>query len=256
MFEAHLFQQKIALVTGGATGIGYAIAEQLLRLGAKVYIASRKEEKLVQAVVKLQEIGPCEYQVCDIRNMESVQHLADTIKKHDGRLDILVNNAGGQFPSLAEDITEKGWNAVINNNLNGTWYVTQTMAKHFFIPKQDGAIVNIIVNIFRGFPGIAHSAAARAGVDNLTKTLAVEWSKYHIRVNAVAPGIILSSGLDNYPPEMIQGIERTIPMKRLGTVDEVAWLTLFLAGPMAAYITGETVYIDGGQRLWGNMFEL
>jgi len=256
MFEAHLFQQKIALVTGGATGIGYAIAEQLLRLGAKVYIASRKEEKLVQAAQKLQEIGPCEYQVCDIRNMESVQHLADTIKKHDGRLDILVNNAGGQFPSLAEDITEKGWNAVINNNLNGTWYVTQTMAKQFFIPQQEGAIVNIIVNIFRGFPGIAHSAAARAGVDNLTKTLAVEWSKYHIRINAVAPGIILSSGLDNYPPEMIQGIERTIPMKRLGSVDEVAWLTLFLAGPMAAYITGETVYVDGGQRLWGNMFEL
>jgi citronellol/citronellal dehydrogenase len=256
MFEAHLFQQKIALVTGGATGIGYAIAEQLLRLGAKVYIASRKEEKLIHAALKLQQIGPCEYQVCDIRNMESIQHLADTIKKHDGRLDILVNNAGGQFPSLAEDITEKGWNAVINNNLNGTWYVTQTMAKQFFIPQQEGAIVNIIVNIFRGFPGIAHSAAARAGVDNLTKTLAVEWSKYHIRVNAVAPGIILSSGLDNYPPEMIQGIERTIPMKRLGTVDEVAWLTLFLAGPMAAYITGETVYVDGGQRLWGNMFEL
>lgn len=256
MFEAHLFQQKIALVTGGATGIGYAIAEQLLRLGAKVYIASRKEEKLLHAALKLQEIGPCEYQVCDIRNMESVQHLADTIKKHDGRLDILINNAGGQFPSLAEDITEKGWNAVINNNLNGTWYVTQTMAKQFFIPQQEGAIVNIIVNIFRGFPGIAHSAAARAGVDNLTKTLAVEWSKYHIRINAVAPGIILSSGLDNYPPEMIQGIERTIPMKRLGSVDEVAWLTLFLAGPMAAYITGETVYVDGGQRLWGNMFEL
>ncbi len=256
MFKPDLFKNKIALVTGGATGIGYAIAQQLLLLGAKVYIASRKEEKLVKAAARLNEIGPCEYAVCDIRNTEDIQKLADMIKAKDQRLDLLFNNAGGQFPALAEDITEKGWNAVINNNLNGTWYVTQTMAKTFFIPQQSGAIVNIIVNIYRGFPGMAHTGAARAGVDNLTKSLAVEWSKYHIRVNAVAPGIIQSSGLENYPPELVDGIARTIPMKRLGAVDEVAWLSLFLASPMAGYITGETVYVDGGQRLWGNMFEV
>jgi len=145
---------------------------------------------------------------------------------------------------------------VINNNLNGTWYVTQRMAKTFFIPQQEGVIVNMIANIFRGFPGMAHTGAARAGVDNLTKTLAVEWSKYAIRVNAIAPGIIKSSGLANYPEQMLQGLADTIPVKRLGSTEEVAWLTLFLASPMAAYITGETIYVDGGQRLWGNQFQL
>lgn len=256
MFAANLFHNKVALVTGGGSGIGFAIAAQMLQFGAKVYIASRKEDKLREAQARLSQWGPCEYVVCDIRSMENAEALAQIIKEKDGRLDILVNNAGGQFPSMAEDLTEKGWNAVINNNLNGTWYMTQTMAKHFFIPQKEGVIVNIIVNIYRGFPGMAHTAAARAGVDNLTKSLSVEWSKYNIRVNAIAPGIIQSSGLENYPPELLQGIADTIPMKRLGTCDEVAWLTLFLAGPMARYITGETVYIDGGQRLWGSVFNL
>lgn len=256
MFQSELFKDKVALVTGGATGIGYAIAAQLLQLGARVFIASRKEEKLVAAHAELAKLGPCAYAVCDIRQTEQIQALADKIKTEAGRLDILINNAGGQFPSPAEDIAEKGWNAVINNNLNGTWYMTQLMARTFFIPQQSGIVVNIIVNIYRGVPGLSHTGAARAGVDNLTKSLAVEWSKYNIRLNAVAPGIIKSSGLDHYPAELIQGLETTIPMKRLGSVEEVAWLTLFLASPMAAYITGETVYVDGGQKLWGNIFQL
>lgn len=256
MFQSELFKDKIALVSGGATGIGYAIAEQLLKLGAHVYIASRKEEKLVAAHTRLSALGACSYAVCDIRQTEQIQALAAKIKAETGRLDILINNAGGQFPALAEDMAEKGWNAVINNNLNGTWYMTQIMAQTFFIPQQSGTIINIIVNIYRGVPGMSHTGAARAGVDNLTKSLAVEWSKYNIRLNAVAPGIIRSSGLDHYPPELVEGIEATIPMKRLGTVEEVAWLTLFLASPMAAYITGETVYVDGGQKLWGNVFQV
>lgn len=256
MFNEHLFQDQVALVTGGATGIGFAIAEHLLRLGARVFIASRKEDKLRAAAEKLQQYGPCTYFICDIREPEQVQAMADGIKDQAGRLDILVNNAGGQFPSLAEDLSDKGWNAVINNNLNGTWYVTKRMFDTFFKPQQSGSIINIIVNIYRGFPGMAHTGAARAGVDNLTKSLAVEWSKYNIRVNAIAPGIIQSSGLENYPPEMVQGIADTIPMKRLGSTQEVAWLSLFLASPMSAYITGETIYIDGGQRLWGQIFSL
>ncbi len=256
MFADNLFRDKIALVTGGGTGIGYAIAEQLLQLGARVYIASRKEEKLKAALEKLNPQGDCDYLVCNIRELEEVEAAAEAIKAKDGRLDILINNAGGQFPSLAEDISPKGWNAVINNNLNGTWYMTQTMAKAFFIPQKEGVIVNMIVNIYRGFPGMTHTGAARAGIDNFTKSLAVEWSKYNIRINAVAPGIIQSTGLENYPPQLVEGIARTIPMKRLGTCEEVAWLTNFLASPMANYITGETVYIDGGQRLWGSIFEL
>lgn len=256
MLQPNVFDQQVALVTGGGSGIGYAIAVQLLQAGAKVFIAGRKEEKLQKALESLSLLGQCDYKVCDIRDTEQIRSLAAFIQEKAGRLDILVNNAGGQFPSLAEDMAEKGWNAVINNNLNGTWYMTQIMANTFFIPQKQGTILNIIVNIYRGVPGMVHTGAARAGVDNLTKTLAVEWSKYNIRINAVAPGIIQSSGLENYPPEMLNGLAETIPMRRLGSTDEVAWLCAFLVSPYSAYITGETVYVDGGQRLHGQQFQL
>lgn len=256
MFKDNIYENKIALVTGGGSGIGYTISQQLLELGAKVYIASRNEEKLQKAQGKLGQYGDCQYLVCDIRQTEQIKAMADTIEKNDGRLDILINNAGGQFPSTAEDISEKGWLAVINNNLNGTWFMTQIMAQRFFIPQKEGIILNMIVNIFRGVPGMSHTGAARAGIDNFTKSLAVEWSKYNIRINAIAPGIIKSSGLENYPPPLLEGISDTIPMKRLGTTEEVAWLSNFLVSPYAAYITGETVYVDGGQRLHGHIFEL
>jgi citronellol/citronellal dehydrogenase len=191
MFQSDLFKNKVALVTGGGSGIGFAIAQQLLQLGATVIISSRKEERLRAATEKLSAFGSVRYAVLDIREAEQIEQLAQSIKSVEGKLDILVNNAGGQFPSPAADISFKGWNAVINNNLNGTFYVTQTMAKHFFIPNKSGTIVNIIANMFRGFPGMAHTGAARAGVENLTKTLAVEWSIYNININAVAPGIII-----------------------------------------------------------------
>ena len=256
MYSSGLFQGKIALVTGGGSGIGYSITRQLLELGASVIITSRKEEKLIKAQQELAQYGTVSYFVCDIRLPENVEALSTHIKQLYGKLDILVNNAGGQFPSAAENISPKGFSAVVNNNLNGTWNVTYYMANTFFIPQGHGNIVNIIANVFRGFPGMVHTGAARAGVDNLTKTLAVEWAKYHININAIAPGFIQSSGMDNYPPEFKAGMEDTVPAKRLGTTDEVAYLTLFLAGPMAAYITGETIYIDGGQRLWGDLFKL
>ena len=256
MFQKDIFKGKVAFVTGGGSGIGFAIAKQLLELGADVIIASRKEEKLKAALEKLSPLGKCRYVVLDIREPEQIEKVADNIKEHEGRLDILVNNAGGQFPSPAEDISYKGWNAVVNNNLNGTWYVTQIMAKKFFIPEKHGKILNIIANVFRGFPAMTHTGAARAGVENLTMSLAVEWSRYNIQINAVAPGIIQSTGLENYPPEFLAGIEAEIPAKRLGTIEEVGYITLFLCSPMADFITGETVYIDGGQRLWGDLFKM
>lgn len=256
MFAPNLFSQKVALVTGGGSGIGMAIAKQLLHYGAKVYIASRKEERLQKALAELIPLGACDAFALDIRNPEEVEKLANYIKEKDGKLDILVNNAGGQFPSAAEMISPNGWNAVINTNLNGTFYLTRQMFHTFFMSQKQGTVVNIIANIYRGFPGMAHTGAARAGVDNLTKTLAVEWSPYQVRINAVAPGIIKSSGLEQYPPDILKGISDKIPLKRLGSTDEVAYLTLFLASPMANFITGETVYIDGGQRLWGDMWEM
>jgi len=256
MYQAGLFKGKTVLVTGGGSGIGYAIAEGFLRYGAHVFIASRKEERLKKAADQLSASGQCDYFTLDIRDSEAVEQAGEHVKAKADRLDILVNNAGGQFPSPAEDISRNGWNAVVNNNLNGTWWVTQTLAKRFFIPQKAGIIVNIIANIFRGFPGMAHTGAARAGVDNLTKSLAVEWAPYKIRINAIAPGIIRSTGLDQYPPDLLKDIGKSIPMKRLGETGEVADLCLFLSSPLAAYITGETIYLDGGMRLWGDMWEV
>ena len=254
MFQKDLFNNKTVLVTGGGTGIGFEIAKQFLNYGAEVYIASRKKEKLEQAVMQLKPFGGVKAFVLDIRETESIHHLADMIDTQSGKLDILINNAGGQFPSPAEAITENGWKAVINTNLNGTWFVTQEMAKRFFFRQESGSIVNIVLNNFKGFPGMSHSAAARAGVMNLAQTLAIEWVSKGITVNCVAPGIIQSSGLENYPPQLVESVAAKIPMKRFGTCEEVAELTLFLAA--SKYITGETVYIDGGNRFWGDIWEI
>lgn len=252
MFGPNLYKDKVVFVTGGRSGIGYAIAKMLLQLGAKVFISSRKEEQLKIATEELSAFGDCQYQACDIRKTEEIQAVATQIKKQYGRLDILVNNAGGQFPAIAESISDKGWNAVINNNLNGTFYVTREMANAFFIPQKGGVIINIIADIFRGFPGMIHTGAARAGVDNMTKTLALEWSEYNIRVNAIAPGTIESSGLKTYPPEVqemfIEG-RYDVPLKRYGTVEDVANAVTFMASPLASYITGVTLYVDGAAHL-------
>ncbi len=259
MYQKDLFKDKIALVTGGRSGIGYGIAKMLIELGAKVIIASRKEEPLKLAAEQLSAFGECAYKACDIRKTDEVRSVAEHIQKLHGRLDILVNNAGGQFPAPAELISEKGWAAVVNNNLNGTFYVSQIMGQTFFIPQKEGTIVNIIANMHRGFPGMAHTGAARAGVENLTKTLAQEWAEYNIRVNAVAPGTIDSSGLDNYPPMMKQFFDQEKAknlMGRFGTVEDVANATMFLASPLSTYISGITLYVDGMEHLSGDRMSL
>jgi citronellol/citronellal dehydrogenase len=256
MFQSNLFSDKTVLVTGGGSGIGFEIAKQFLQLGAEVYIGSRKQERIEEAVIKLHHYGKCKAFRLDIREPESVQHLADMIEAQSGKLDVLINNAGGQFPSPAEAISPKGFGAVVNNNLNGTWNVIHEMANRFFLKQKSGNIVNIVVNNYRGFAGMSHTGAARAGVQNLSMSLAVEWANRGININCIAPGIIQSSGLENYPPEMVAGVAKNIPMKRLGSMEEVAWLAVFLASPMAAYITGENIYIDGGSRLWGDIWQV
>ncbi|TNE51649.1 MAG: SDR family oxidoreductase [Bacteroidetes bacterium] len=255
MFTSDLFAGKTVLVTGGGSGIGLEITRQFLVHGAEAYIASRKAERLEQAMRQLQGLGTVHSHQLDIREPERIEGLVEIIAEKSGKLDILINNAGGQFPSLAEEISPNGWQAVVNTNLNGTWYATQSMANRFFLPQQQGTVINIVLNNFRGCPGMAHSGAARAGVSNLTKSLAVEWAQKGIRLNCIAPGITKSSGLEQYPPELLTGITDSIPMQRLGTTEEVAALTLFLASPLAAYITGETIYIDGGARLWGDIWQ-
>ncbi len=255
MFVKDTFKDRIVLVTGGGSGIGYTIAQKYLELGATVWIASRKQEKIDRAVELLSQYGKIHGAIMDIREPEQVEAVAAQIKEKSGRLDILVNNAGGQFPAAAEHISYNGFRAVINNNLLGTFYVTQVMAKTFFIPVKKGIVVNIIANIFRGFPGMSHTGAARAGVDNLTKSLAIEWVRFNIRVNAIAPGIIDSSGLEQYPEEFIKNIRDAIPGGEMGSMEEVAWPTLFLTSDMASYINGETLYVDAGNRLWGDQWK-
>ncbi|MEO1652710.1 MAG: SDR family oxidoreductase [Bacteroidota bacterium] len=255
MFQKDTLKDKVALVTGGRSGIGYGIAKMFLELGAKVCIASRNEELLQKAAEELSQYGECISQACDIRETEQIKAVAQKIKDHFGRLDILVNNAGGQFPSPAEYISENGWNSVVNNNLNGTFHMTSAMAHTFFLEQKEGCIINIIANIYRGFPVMVHTGAARAGVDNMTKTLAVEWGDFNIRVNAIAPGTIESSGLDTYPPPvkaLFEEVKEAIPLRRMGTVDDIAQATCFLASPLASYITGTTLYIDGAQHLSGS----
>lgn len=252
LFRKDAFQDNVVLVTGGRSGIGYQLARDFLQLGAKVMICSRKEGPLEEAAKALTAYGEVAYQVCDIRNTEEVQELAAAVKEKFGRLDILVNNAGGQFPALAEYINDKGWNAVINNNLNGTFFMTREMANTFFIPQKKGEIVNIIADMYRGFPGMAHTGAARAGVENLTKTLAQEWSEFNIRINCVAPGIVESSGLDQYPQpikDLFDEARKAIPLRRFASVEDVSNAVLFLASPMAAYVTGISLYVDGAQHL-------
>jgi len=244
MFGKDLYKDKVVFVTGGRSGIGYAIAKLMLQMGAKVMISSRKEELLAKAAAELSEFGECAYMPCDIRETDQIQAVAAQIKEQFGRLDILVNNAGGQFPTLARTLNDKGWSAVINNNLNGTFYVTREMGNAFFIPQKSGSIV-------------IHTGAARAGVENITKTLALEWSQYNIRVNAIAPGTIESSGLKTYPKpvqDMFVDGMKEVPMQRYGTVEEVANAVGFMAGPLASYISGVTLYVDGAGHLNGDKF--
>jgi citronellol/citronellal dehydrogenase len=255
-FAKDLFAGQVAIVTGGGTGIGLATAEELLALGARVAIASRKPEHYEAAVEKLRAHGEVLAMRCDIREPEQVAALVGGVLDRWKQIDLLVNNAGGQFPSPASALTPKGWEAVIRNNLNGTFYMTREVATRAMIPQRRGAIVNVTANVSRGFPGMAHTGAARAGVENLTQSLAVEWAAHDIRVNAVAPGVITSSGTVQYGDAVIEAARQRTPQKRAGTVEEVAHAICYLASPAAAFITGAILRIDGGASLWGDLWTI
>src|SRR4051812_911365 len=254
VFAPGILSGQVALITGGGSGIGLATAREMTRLGAKVAICGRTPAKLEAARAELGE--GCLAVPCDIREPAQVEALVKQTIDTFGRVDMLVNNAGGQFPSPAQHISPNGFLAVIKNNLVGTFHMCREVANQWMIPQKGGRIVNVIANIYRGFPGMVHTGAARAGVENMTMTLAVEWAQFGILVNAVAPGIIISSGTAQYPPQLLErGIKET-PLKRAGTVDEVAASIVFLAGPAAQFITGTTLRMGGGQALWGHTWEI
>ena len=256
-FSTELFRGQVALITGGGTGLGLATAELLARSGACIAIASRKQQNLDAGADRLRELGAeCLAQPCDIRDPVAVDALVAAVQERFDRLDLLVNNAGGQFPTPAEALTNKGWDSVIRNNLSGTWYMTRAVATGAMLPAGSGVIINVIAEVKRGFPGMVHTGAARAGVENMTRTLAVEWARHGVRVNAVAPGVIRTSALSRYGEGLLEMRRQEIPFKRLGTPYEVATSICFLLSSAASYITGETLFVDGGARLWGRTWAI
>ena len=262
IFRAGLFDGETAVVTGGGTGIGLAVARELLALGARVALCGRRQEPLDAAREALAREGAGPHAaevhvaVADIRDPESVARFVDGAVGALGHIDVLVNNAGGQFPVQAEHLSPRGFEAVVRNNLLGTWNMTHAVASKAMIPRRSGRVVNVVAEVTRGFPGMVHTGAARAGVMNLTQTLAVEWAVHGLRVNAVAPGVIRTSGTAQYPEELLERSRATTPLKRLGAPEEVSHLIVYLASRYADFVTGQTFQIDGGRSLWGDTWEI
>jgi citronellol/citronellal dehydrogenase len=187
-----------------------------------------------------------------IRDNEQVDQFFEDVYDRFGRIDVLVNNAGGQFPQAALDYSPKGWNAVIDTNLNGTWWMMSAAARKWVATEQSGSIVNIVADFWRGMPGIAHTGAARAGVAYLSKSVAVEWAPHNIRVNCVAPGCCESSGFAQYPPEGSATFKESNPMRRAGDEWDIAEAVVYMSASSGKFVTGEVLTVDGGQQLWGD----
>lgn len=261
MFARDLFADQVCVVTGGGSGIGLHCAKELRFLGAKVAICGRTEAKLEAAAAEIAAVDGVDDGVlahpCDIREPDQIGAFVDRVVERFGTIDVLINNAGGQFPSPAEAMSPKGWTAVVRNNLNGTFFMTREVATKVMLPAGKGRVVMVTAMVARGFPGMAHTGAARAGVENLTESLAVEWANRGIRVNCVAPGNnIRSSGTAQYGEELLEVTRKATPLKRLGQVDEVARVILFLASDRNDFVTGSIYRVDGGQRLWGDVWPI
>jgi citronellol/citronellal dehydrogenase len=256
-FRDDLLAGQVCLVSGGGSGLGRAMAFLYARLGAEVVICGRREEKLrstADGIRRLlgREVG---LKAMTIRDPEQVNALmAETFERH-GRLDLLVNNGGGQFPQAAIDYSVKGWNAVIDTNLNGTWWMMQAAARQWRDRGQQGSIVNIVANVWRGMPQVAHTCAARAGVIYLSKSVAVEWAPLGIRVNCVSPGSIATEGLNVYPPGAAERFGDANPMRRYGDAYDIAQAVIYVGLPVTGkFITGEVLVVDGGNQMWGDVW--
>jgi citronellol/citronellal dehydrogenase len=251
------FSGKVVLISGAGSGIGRALAHWAARLGAEVVLCGRDAEKLKDAAAAIGRYGArTMVHALTIRDPRAVAVLFDTAWGQFGRVDVLINNAGGQFPSPAMDISPKGWQAVVDTNLNGTWYMMQAAAQCWRQAGLPGSIVNIVAVIGRGMPGIAHTCAARAGVIHLAKTLAIEWAPLNIRVNCVAPGIIATNGMNVYPAEVLEVMPQTNLMKRFGEVEDIANAVCLLAGDGGGFVTGEVLHVDGGNHIWGDQWTI
>ena len=259
VFRPGLFAGQLHWVTGGGSGIGRCVAHELAALGATVLISGRRQDKLDRVAAEIREDGgQAHTRNFDIRDEAGVQAAVASVLQAHGPVAGLVNNAGGQFPAPMAAISKKGFDAVVANNLTGGFLMmrelfTQCMAAH------GGAIVNMTADFRNGMPGMAHSGAARAGMSNLTQTAAYEWAHAGVRVNAVAPGWIASSGMDTYGGAMkalIPRLKEHVPLRRMGVEAEVSAAIVFLLSPAAAFISGVTLQIDGAASLGSAIFPL
>lgn len=249
IFAPGLLKGQVAIVTGGGTGIGRGIALELARAGADLVLAGRRPEPLEATAEEIRALGcECLATPTDIRDFEQVQAMVARTDEKFGRLDILVNNAGGQFGSPFAQLSPKGWKAVVDLNLNGVFNCTRS-AGEVMIPKKRGKVINIIAGFTRrAAPNLVHSGAARAGVENLTRSLALEWAQHNIQVNCISP-VVLTEAMANNMGDRQQAFIESIPAGRGGRLEEVGWLVVFLASKAGDYMTGEHLVMDGGYWL-------
>jgi citronellol/citronellal dehydrogenase len=250
VFAPGLFAGQVVVVTGGGSGIGRCTAHELAALGAHVVLIGRKLEKLHAVASEITaDGGRASFHACDIRDETAVQDVVQAIVVAHGHIDALINNAGGQFIAPLAGISAKGWDAVIATNLTGGFLMARECYRQS-MNARGGAIVNIVADIWRSMPNMGHSGAARAGMISFTETAAAEWAHEGVRVNAVAPGYIASSGMDHYPPEagpMLREMRKTVPLGRFGTEAETSAAIVFLLSPAASFISGEVVRVDGAR---------
>jgi citronellol/citronellal dehydrogenase len=252
VFRDGLLDGTVAVVSGAGSGLGRETALEMMRLGATVVGCGRRLEPLAETAGLAEALpGAFEHEVLDIREEEPVDAFFDHLLERHERLDVLVNNAGGQFLSPAESISPKGFRTVVELNVTGTWLMSHAAATKAFMPGGGGKILSVTLSPHNGMPGMVHSGAARAAVENMMRTLAIEWSRFGITTCAIAAGqFATETMLTKYPPEVVASVAHSIPLGRTGRPEEVAWLLAYLASPAGDFYSGTTITIDGGRDNW------
>jgi citronellol/citronellal dehydrogenase len=252
IFVPGLLEGQVCVVSGAGTGLGKATALELARLGATVIGCGRRAEPLSETVAQIEgAAGAAEAHAMDIRDDDAVDALFAGVLERHGRVDLLVNNAGGQFLSPAEAISPKGFRTVIELNVTGTWLMTHAAATKAFIPQRSGKVVSITISPHNGMPGMVHSGAARAAVENMMRTLSIEWARFNVKLCAIAAGQFDTETLrTKYPPPVVENVHRTVPLQRLGTEAEMAWMVAYLASPAGDFVSGAVLTLDGARDNW------